>query len=311
MPSLCNLLQIEFARNNGYRPDPKLFPNAIDLTPASVLAIDPNISDHATQVAQILTSGPAAGLIGKHYFLEAVTWMLGRTGPAVLAAGRTFAPSPLGVDLVNCSFGALVLTADLFQKAKLQIERDNAVLIVAPPDAGDPSGYTFPGAVVSPNCLRVVSSTTGSVIVSSDIPMVSEPVSWNSFAEPTSAQVVAAMISWCKDQFNGTFKAADIVATILASSVKLVGFAYPQINYNAAMTGLHALYGIPVAVVVTPTPSPVAPSPPVTPVPTIDEECADIAKTCEVTYDPAAKTFSGVNSAQVKQLAQALQAAGL
>lgn len=321
--SPVRVLQVEYARGNAYKPDPKAF-SYTDLTAAVSQPIDPGISDHANQVATILTSGPAKGLT-QLSVVEAVSFM----GRGNLNAGRTLVPIPATWDMENHSWGGTttLYDNDALAKEKTRIERDNVIAIIEPPDAGGVA-YRVPCALQSPNAIRVASSITGSVITAETKPDVYAAAQWNSFAGPTVGAVVEEEISWAKDH-GITYKAADLVK-ILITSATPDALGRPMVNETATMIAEARFYAVVSVPTPTPTPSPsptpvptptAIPSPtptpsPVptavpTPTPTADQQCTAIAYTLGLQYDPTAKTFSGATSAQVKQLAQALQAAGL
>jgi hypothetical protein len=237
--------QVEYVRDNGFQPDYSQFPDIafIQLSPKAV-GVAPNVSSHATDVARILTSGPAAGLVSTIYICEAVTF----TGRGQLNGGRTLPPGPSSWEIENHSWGGndILATDDILAKEDERILRDNILAFVGPPNGGQGYVNVYGTQVYQRllscvhNAVRVGSTITGMDLTAESMPDVYEPVAWTSYDMPTAAETGIAMVSWCKA--HGVNYSAQTLKHLIIINAKPDSQGRPVVDHEATMSGLKAYY---------------------------------------------------------------------
>jgi hypothetical protein len=279
MPTpIINLLQVEAVRKGtkAYKPrSPKSF---IDLTSSASQTFLPDISDHATAVAQLWQDHGGSALVANYYVCEQ-----GNFEVNILRAGKTFpalSSPPVHIAIFPCGENWEGVSNYAVQKLQLWAASVGALVLKSPPDAGQ-GFYQSPCQAVGDNILNVASSTTGSEMSAQPPVDLYFPVDWNSYAQPSmlSAGGILVLLDWLF-QNKISYAVKDLKALLIASASK-DSHGRPTLNGGAALAMAKAKYAaapIPIPappappVVITPpaptpTPTPVPPTPVVTPPP--------------------------------------------
>jgi len=282
--------QVEELRNAAYFPDVSAASGvSIEDGSPSTHAVDNGISDHATQVLRLLTSGNAKGLVGAVVEIEAGSFgyparattifsdgTVVPGNPYGLNAGRTFAPSASNWDIENHSWGGYdpLWDNDIIAREVTRIERDNVLAFIALADPGlvaaNGQNYRQLQACKSRNVIRVGSSVSGQITTAEFTYDVLAPVQYTSFACPTVEQTGAAMISALKTA-GITYNASDL-GDIIRAVAKANGMNHDHAGCMKALAlkypALSPVSAPVVAPVVTPISAPTTTSTSTTTIPT-------------------------------------------